>query len=98
MSRAEAGEPWVPRFLKIEGRFRGPRIRLPACISRGAFLPPSYGGSGAHSESPTLARRFPSQVRGTRPYRLAPPLPVLSSLKPDHLLSAVTPTIEAQRG
>src|SRR5437773_1524608 len=39
-------------------------------------------------ESPTLARRFPSGP-GTRPYRLAPPLPVQSSIKPEHLLSAV---------
>ena len=30
------------------------------------------------------------QVQGTRPYRLAPPLPVLESSLPDHLLSADT--------
>jgi len=39
-------------------------------------------------EPPTLAKRFPV-VPGARLYPLVPPLPVLSSLKPDHLLSAV---------
>jgi len=29
------------------------------------------------SASPTLARRIPVSVSGTRPYELAPPLPVL---------------------
>ena len=43
---------------------------------------------GAKREPPTLARRFPV-VPGARLYPLVPPLPVLSSLKPDHLLSAV---------
>src|SRR5262245_27593018 len=73
---------------KTEGRLRGPRIRSPACFGRGASCC-SSPERGAYSESPTLAWRFPSQVPGTRPYRLAPPLPVLSSLKSDHLLSAV---------
>src|SRR3954453_9574768 len=46
--------------------------------------------AGAASAPSTLARRFPEQVRGTRPYELAPPLPVLHEIsKPDHLLSAV---------
>ena len=44
----------------------------------------------ALSEPPTLARRFPV-VPGARLYPLVPPLPELSSLKPDHLLSAVAP-------
>ena len=71
---------------------RGPRIRLPACISRGASCRSSWAAA-LYSESPTLARRFPSSGPGTRPYRLAPPLPVLSSLKSDHLLSAVDLTL-----
>ena len=36
-----------------------------------------YGSAGASRESPTLARRFPVKVPGTRLYELVPPLPVL---------------------
>src|SRR6185437_9579067 len=47
-------------------------------------------------ESPTLARRFPVRSRGRRLYELVPPLPVLEiSIEPDHLLSAVSPTLAA---
>ena len=51
---------------------------------------------GANREPPTLARRFPV-VPGTRLYPPVPPLPVLSSLKPDHLLSAVAQHTHSKR-
>ena len=71
-------------------RFRGPSRRIPALISRGASgaCLSEETTHSANREPPTLARRFPV-VPGARLYPLVPPLPVLSSLKPDHLLSAV---------
>ena len=59
---------------QTKGRFRGPSVFGTSLYWQGRFRPIA---SGAKREPPTLARRFPLQVQGTRPYRLAPPLPVL---------------------
>ena len=69
-----------------------PRDGYQRWISRGASgtCVSNETTRSASREPPTLARRFPV-VPGARLYPLVPPLPVLSSLKPDHLLSAVVP-------
>ena len=58
---------------------KGPRMQGPFdLVTSWDFveaLPADQGG--ALRESPTLARRFPVQVPGTRLYELVPPLPVL---------------------
>ena len=65
---------------KDEGRFRGPPILGTSLYWQRRFLPKRRDRRPSLEhlrEPPTLARRFPLQVPGTRPYRLAPPLPVL---------------------
>ena len=53
-------------------------------------LPAAFLEPAALSASPPRWLGDSPLGPGTRPYRLVPPLPVLSSLKSDHLLSAVT--------
>ncbi len=56
--------------------FQRPRSNTSGGFGRGAYLLGSKPVARS-ATSPTLARRFPSQVSGTRPYPLVPPLPVL---------------------
>src|SRR5438132_7122634 len=95
------GEPARPTLADLtpettRGRLRGPSIYgYQPWISRGASssaLPPA-----ALAASPPRWLGDSRQVTGTRPYRLAPPLPVLSSLKSDHLLSAVVQLYELRQ-
>ena len=81
------------RPRKTEGRAKAALCCLPVTsVGLVEALPARRPGvrtsHGANREPPTLARRFPV-VPGARLYPLVPPLPVQSSLKPDHLLSAV---------
>src|SRR5215218_1140369 len=65
-----------------------PQPRLPAWISRGASCPAVHCRT-ALTASPLRWLGDSPSVPGTRLYPLVPPLPVLSEIKSDHLLSAV---------
>ena len=64
-----------------KGRFRGPSNVGTSLYWQRRFLPKRRVRCDAFRTiirgPPTLARRFPLQVLGARPYRLTPPLPVL---------------------
>ena len=66
--------------VKTKGRFRGPSVFGTSLYWQRRFLPKRRVRCLVGTiirEPPTLARRFPLQVPGARPYRLTPPLPVL---------------------
>ena len=81
--QATLGAPTLTERACLEqtrGRFRGPSILGTSLYWQRRFLPKRRDVGVRRTPSakpPTLARRFPLQVLGARPYRLAPPLPVL---------------------
>ena len=69
-----------------------PSVQSPARISRGASCPAVHDRA-ALTASPLRWLGDSPWVPGTRLYPLAPPLPGLSEIKSDHLLSAVALTL-----